>query len=147
MRCTSVITEWYKNNWSNNDAVIHCAIDRMRIVFLRYNFTNGNAYRLCIAHRVCYYGLLIILPWMRRCHIPYNNMDCGENTNHGDDISWHIIYIYHVMQCSVNDSSKHYMYFVRIHHCLLFSNIWLKLWKPKLKKKMVSKLKNVSQFL
>ena len=57
MRCTSVITEWYKNNWSNNDAVNHCAIDRMRTVFLGHNFTNGNDYRLCIAHRVCYYGL------------------------------------------------------------------------------------------
>ena len=57
MRCTSVIiTEWYKNNLSNNDAIIHCA---MRTVFLGYNFTNGNDYRLCIAHRVCYYGLLL----------------------------------------------------------------------------------------
>ena len=27
MRCKSVITEWYNNNWSNNDAVIHCAIE------------------------------------------------------------------------------------------------------------------------
>ena len=47
MRCKSVITEWYKNNWSNNDAVIHCAIDRPRTGFLWHNFTNGNDYRLC----------------------------------------------------------------------------------------------------
>ena len=52
MRCTSVITEWYKNNWSNNDSVIHCAIDRTRTGFFRHNFTKGNDYRLCIAHRV-----------------------------------------------------------------------------------------------
>ena len=57
MRCTSVITEWYKNNWSNNDAVIHCAIDYTSTGFLGHHFTNGNDYRLCIAHRVCYYGL------------------------------------------------------------------------------------------
>ena len=60
MRCTSGITEWYTNNWSNHDAVIHCAIDRMRTVFWGHNFTNGNDYRLCIAHRVCYYGLVTV---------------------------------------------------------------------------------------
>ena len=31
----------------------------MRTVFLGHNFTNGNDYRLCIAHRVCYYGLAV----------------------------------------------------------------------------------------
>ena len=29
----------------------------MRTVFLGHSFTNGNDYRLCIAHRVCNYGL------------------------------------------------------------------------------------------
>ena len=58
MRCKSAITEWYKSNWSNDDAVIDYAINRPRTGFLGHNFTNGNDYRLCIAHRVCY-GLII----------------------------------------------------------------------------------------
>ena len=32
----------------------------MRTVFLRHNFTNGNDYRVCMEHRVCYYGLSVL---------------------------------------------------------------------------------------
>ena len=54
MRYKSVIIKKIKNNKSNNEAVIHCAINRTRTGFLRHSFTNGDDYRL----RVCHYGLV-----------------------------------------------------------------------------------------
>ena len=59
MRCKSIIIKKYKHNLSNNDSVVHCAIDRPRTGFLGHNITNDDDYGLCFAHIVGYYGLAI----------------------------------------------------------------------------------------
>ena len=47
----------------------------MRTVFLGHNFTNGNDYRLCMEHRVCYYGLKFFKmhPLLKPYNLFYSN--------------------------------------------------------------------------
>ena len=53
------------------------------------------------AEHFYYADILSILSWKRCCHIPYNNMECGENPP--PPPSWEMTFpdICHVMQCSV----------------------------------------------